>query len=154
MLYYMGYGMLEKCTRETGGGKSNLMADNVQKITASLNDGSILCSDNQGAQVKIGGGGPRATDLLLMAVAGCSAATLSALLKRDGYQISKLDMTVEGLRGEERPRRFTDIYVKYDIRCEGLAPAKLEEYLKLTEQFCPVIQSVSARVHLNYVLNG
>lgn len=128
------------------------MAENIQKITATLSGNGILCTDVNGHQVKAGEGGPRATDLLLMAVAGCSGATLNALLTRDGFKVESMNLTVEGIRSEGRPRRFEDIKVHYEIRCPGLSEGKLSEYVKLTEEVCPVIKSISARVHLSFSL--
>lgn len=49
----------------------------TSKITASLTENGILCKDVNGAQVTAGGPGPKASDLLLMAIAGCSGGTLN-----------------------------------------------------------------------------
>jgi len=125
-----------------------------QVIAANVTEEGILCRDLDGREVKIGGGGPRATDLLLMAVAGCSGATLNALLKRDGWEARSFRIKVEGERSQDRPRRFAEIYVKYELECQGLSRDKLEEYLVITERTCPVIQSLNSRIHLSAELES
>lgn len=124
----------------------------VQKITASVAETGVLCADSNGVQVKAGGGGPRATDLLLMAVAGCSGAVLRSVLGKEGHRASKIDMSIEGVRADN-PRRFATINAHYDVVCPGLTEAKLLECLEKTEQGCPVIQSLSAEVKMTFSLN-
>lgn len=122
-------------------------------ITAFLNGETIVCSDQNGKNVTIGGDvGPSAMNLLLMSVAGCSGAVLTALLKRDGLQPESLSMTVEGLRAEERPRQYTDVNVTYTVKCTGLTEEALSKYMQLTERACPVMQSLNVKVHLSYKL--
>ena len=91
--------------------------------------------------------------LLLMAVAGCSGLTLGSLLERDGLSPEKLELTVEGIKNQERPRKYTKIFIKYDIRCQGLIEEALDKYLKITERVCPVVQSLSAECDFTYTLN-
>ena len=122
------------------------------KITAVLTDNGIVCKDAKGATVTAGGPGPKASELLLMAVAGCSGATLKAIMAKEGWSLSKLDIAVEGVPSEDRPRRWTDINVHYDIECKGLPKDKAEAYVKATGDNCFVMQSVSARKHLTFTL--
>lgn len=127
------------------------MAD-TQKITAYVAENGVSCSDANGIEVKAGGGGPRATDLLLMAVAGCSGSVLRSLLRKEGFEPSKIEMTIEGVR-VDNPRRFATINAHYDIACPGLTEEKLRECLEKTEQGCPVIQTLRAEVKLSFTLN-
>ena len=129
------------------------MSTNVQKIAAVLDDTGICYSNSNDKHIKVEIGGPSPTDLLLMAVAGCSGLTLRSLLERDGLVPERLEVSVEGLKSEERRRKFTEIFVKYNIKCKDLTEKAMEKYLKITESACPVIQSLSAKSHLDYVLN-
>lgn len=129
------------------------VADNVQKVKAILDSAGIVYSNANEKQLKIEVDGPTPTDLLLMAVAGCSGITLRTLLERDGLTPERLEVFVEGVKSEDRPRRFTQISVKYHIKCEGLSEEALNKYLKITESACPVIQSLSAESHLEYTLD-
>lgn len=129
------------------------MDTNVQKVAAVFDDTGINYSNSNDKHIKVEIGGPSPTDLLLMAVAGCSGLTLRSLLERDGLVPEIMEVSVEGLKSEERPRKFTEIFIKYNIRCKDLTEEAMEKYLQITESVCPVIQSLSAKSHLDYVLN-
>lgn len=126
----------------------------VSKITASLTDDSIVCADVNGAKVTVGGSGPKASDLLLMAVACCSGGTMKAMMAKDGWNLTGLEVAVEGVRSEDRPRRYTDINVHYVIECNGLPKDKAETYVTATGENCFVMQSVSAKKHLSFELKA
>lgn len=126
----------------------------TSKITAVLTENGIQCKDMSGASVTAGGPGPRASDLLLMAIAGCSGGTLKAVMDKDGWNLSKLDIAVEGVRSEDRPRRYTDINVHYDIECKGLSQDKADAYVKATGDNCFVMQSISSQKHLTFTLRN
>ena len=129
------------------------MDNDVQKVKAVLDSTGILYSNAKDRHIEVEVGGPTPTDLLLMAVAGCSGLTLRSLLERDGLTPGRFEVCVDGVKSEERPRKFTEIFVKYDIECEELTEDALDKYLKITESVCPVIQSLSAESHLQYTLN-
>ncbi len=124
----------------------------TQKVMGSVKANQVLCENASGVKVTAGGEGPKATDLLLMAVAGCSGATLKGIMGRDGLSPDVIDMKVDGVRSETSPKRFTDIHVHYTVVCQGLTPEKLEHYLDLTEKVCPVVQSLTAKMHMTYEL--
>ena len=128
------------------------MAD-TSKIAASLTDSGIVCVDANGARVTAGGNGPKAGDLLLMAVAGCSGGTMKAIMAKEGCNVSKLEIAVEGVRSEGRPRRYTDINVHYTIACDGLTEEKAAAYVKVTSENCFVMQSISSAKHLTFTLS-
>lgn len=124
----------------------------TSKITGSLAVNAIICTDANGAKVTAGGEGPKASDLLLMAVAGCSGGTMKAMMAKDGYNLSKIEISVEGVRSDARPRHYTDINVHYTMACAGLTEAKAAEYVKATGENCFVMQSVSSAKHLTFTL--
>ncbi len=126
----------------------------VSKITAVLTENGIQCKDANGAQVTAGGPGPRASDLLLMAVAGCSGGTLKAIMAKEGWTLSRLAVSVEGVRSEDRPRRYTDLNVSYDMECKGLPRDKAEAFVKATGDSCFVMQSISSKKHLSFTLKS
>ncbi len=126
----------------------------TSKITATLTDNGILCKDVNGAQVTAGGNGPKASDLLLMAIAGCSGGTLKAIMAKEGWNLSGLQVSVEGVRSEDRPRRYTDVNVHYTIECKGLPQDKAAAYVQATGETCFVMQSVSSKKHLTFTLTA
>lgn len=129
------------------------MAESLQQISGRMVDGVLTCRDASGKEIKMGGdAGPRPMDVLLMAVAGCSTLTLSALLQRDGFKPSRLEAVVEGVRSEEKPRKFVSVKVTFLVSCPGLTPEAMDKYMVITERACPVMQSLSAERKLEYRL--
>jgi uncharacterized OsmC-like protein len=125
----------------------------TQRVTGQWASDGLVCKDARGLTLKAEGeGGFVASDLILLSVAGCSSATLQALLKRDSWQVSSFDVSVEGDRLETRPRIYTDIRVHYIINCPGLNKERLAEYINIVGQVCPVIQSLKAKVVLTFQL--
>ncbi|HHW26599.1 MAG TPA: OsmC family protein [Firmicutes bacterium] len=124
----------------------------TMKVSGSVRNDLVLCENDSGAKVTAGGEGPSAMELLLMAVVGCSGATLKAIMGRDGLTPEAIDIKAEGVRSETTPKRFTDIHLHYTVSCQGLSTEKLQHYLGLTEKVCPVIQSLNVKTHLTYEL--
>lgn len=123
----------------------------VRKITATVEGAGVLCRDANGVEVKTGGGGPSALDLLLMAVAGCSGAVLRAVLAKEGFTPERVEISVEGERADH-PRRFSGLRVHFDVVCPGITREKLGQCLVATERACPVIQTLSAEVKMTFAL--
>lgn len=129
----------------------NDMSQPVQRISGEMVGEVVTCRDESDREVTIGGDSrPRATDVLLMALAGCATATLNALLQRDGFKPSKIEVTVEGVRSEDRPRRFAEVNVIFVIDCPGVTPELMDKYVVATERACPVAQSLIAERKFEY----
>lgn len=123
------------------------MADNNARKIVSVADGAgVNHTDANGLTTRTGGGAVSAFDTLLVAVSGCSTAVLGSLLKRDGFEPTKLTAEVEGQRGEMPPRPFVSMTAHFTVECAGLTVEKLQHYAELAEKMCPVIQSLGCKV--------
>lgn len=129
------------------------MAENP-KITAVLVEGQVICKNAGGAEVRLGAPAPKASEALLMAIAGCSGGTLKAIMAKEGWNLTGLDISVEGIPSEDRPRRYTDVNVHYTIECKGLPQEKAAAYVQATGENCFVMQSVSSKKHLTFSLKA
>jgi putative redox protein len=68
---------------------------------------------------KAGGGddrGPNPMELLLIALAGCTAMDVVSILQKKREPIEGLEVFIEGTRAEKHPKTYTDIEVVYHIR--------------------------------------
>lgn len=130
------------------------MADNINKITARTEGSAIVCNDSEGGEARIGGGGPHAPEMLLMATAGCNMSIVKALAKRDGLILTKLTAEVEGTRSETAPKRYTDIHLSLEVEAPGLTDEKMAKYVKIAEATCPVTQSLNSKVTVEYKIIG
>ncbi|AOM82942.1 OsmC family protein [Salisediminibacterium beveridgei] len=98
--------------------------------------------------------GSRPTELLLQAVAGCTAIDIVSILNKMRIVPERFDTEVEAERAEEHPRKFTKIHIHYIL--EGDVPEKkLARAIRLSkDEYCSVSHSLSAEITASYSLNG
>lgn len=80
--------------------------------------------------------------LLLVALAGCMAMDIVAIVKKKGGRLTSFSMELTGDRAEDHPRRFTRII--YQIR--GAGDYKREDLMRAFElsrdKYCSVLATV------------
>ncbi len=88
--------------------------------------------------------GPSPMQTLLLALAGCSAADVVEILGKMRVPLAGLEVTIEGDRAAEAPRRYTAIRMRYLAR--GLpaeAEARLRHAVELSrEKYCSVLHTL------------
>ncbi|MCX6145193.1 MAG: OsmC family protein [Ignavibacteriales bacterium] len=92
-------------------------------------------------------------ELLLMALAGCTATDVVPILRKKRAPLQKLEINVKGNEREEHPRIFTDIHVEYVFYGEGLKAEDIERAIELsTTKYCSVnaILAASAPITHSY----
>lgn len=98
--------------------------------------------------------GPRPTELLLNAVAGCTGIDIISILQKMRLEPTSFQMEVEGDRAEEHPKRFTDIRIHYALEGE-LPEDKVVRAIKLSkDKYCSVSHSLNANISVSYSING
>ncbi len=82
--------------------------------------------------------GPRPVELLLTALAGCTAMDVVSILQKKRQPIKGLEVTVEGTRAKQEPRVYTEIDVLYRV-CGDVKPKAVEQAIQLSEdKYCSV----------------
>jgi putative redox protein len=132
-------------------------------LTINWNDKMAFSSETaSGHQIKmdaaqeIGGEntGPRPTELLLNAVAGCTGIDIISILKKMRLEPSSFKMEVHGDRADDHPKRFTDIHIHYSLEGE-LPEDKVIRAIQLSkDKYCSVSHSLSANITASYSING
>lgn len=91
-----------------------------------------------------GGQGPSPMQLLLLSLAGCTAADVVDILKKGRTPFDGLTVRVEGERAAEPPRRYMAIRLVFETR--GLAAAdenKLSRAIALSmEKYCSALHTL------------
>src|SRR2546429_5797319 len=86
------------------------------------------------------GAGPRPHRLLLLAMAGCTAMDVLAILRKKRQQVSGLSVEVQGSRTDQHPRVYTRFEVLYRVRGTNIDPQAVARAIELsTTRYCPVI---------------
>lgn len=108
------------------------------------------------AAEKVGGKntGPRPTELLLNAVAGCTGIDIMSILQKMRLNPTSFTMKVDGTRAEDHPKRFTKINIHYAL--EGDLPEdKVVRAIDLSKnKYCSVSHSLNSEISVSYSING
>jgi putative redox protein len=85
-------------------------------------------------------GGVRPMEMLLMALAGCTAMDVISILRKKRQDVTDYEVRVSGDRAAEEPRVFKDILVEHVVRGREVSPAAVERAVELsTTKYCSVI---------------
>jgi putative redox protein len=96
--------------------------------------------------------GPKPVELLLTALAGCTAMDVLSILQKKREPVEGLEVLVEGERAVSHPKIYTEIQVVYHVR-GNVNPAALERAIELSKtKYCGVsaMLSKSARIVTRY----
>lgn len=119
----------EKCVRIRWSGDMPLEAENARGTASSIDENGRLA--------------PSPTDLLLEAVAGCTAIDVVEILRKGRQPIEGLEVEVSGERRAEPPRRYTRLRLVYRITGE-VDRARAERAVSLSlDKYCSVFHSLS-----------
>lgn len=92
--------------------------------------------------------GPKPIELLLTALAGCTAMDVLSILQKKREPIQGLEVYVEGTRAQEHPMIYNTIQVVYRVR-GNVNPGALERAIELSEtKYCGVNAMLRERAHI------
>lgn len=95
--------------------------------------------------------GPRPKELVLFALAGCTAVDVVNILRKKRVPLEGYEMHLQGNEAPEHPRVFTDIHVEYIFRGEGIDPADVEQAIELsTTKYCSVSAMLRPTVKITH----
>ena len=134
------------------------------KTTVTWTDGMSFDVELQGhtftvdADEKFGGQnrGPRPKALLLSGLAGCTGMDVVSLLGKMKVPFDGFRLEVEGQLGEEHPKVYTDIAVRYIFTGSNLDREKVEKAVNLSiDKYCGVTAMLgkTARISHQIILN-
>jgi len=99
--------------------------------------------------------GPRPTEVLLLALGGCTAIVVKEILRAKHQRVTALEVVVRGTRAEEWPKAFTDIHLEYIVRGQGLDANAVARAMQLSEEkYCSIANSLKARLTSSYRIAG
>ena len=90
-------------------------------------------------------------ELVLIALAGCTASDVVPILKKKRVSLANLEINVTAHDREEHPRIFTDVHVEYVFFGDNLKTADLERAIELsTTKYCTVTAILKASVQITH----
>lgn len=132
--------------------------DDAFHFEAKNEDGRTVQMD---AAEKIGGRnlGVRPTQMLLMALAGCSAIDVVSILKKQRQQMDDFQIEVEGEQEDlkDAAKVFTDIKIHFQLK-GSMEPEKAKRAVQLSmEKYCSVektLRLAGAKIDYKISVNG
>ncbi len=99
--------------------------------------------------------GFKPSELLLAAVASCTAVDVIDILRKKRQTVRGLRVTARGEQREEYPRAFERIHVHYEVSGQNVSTLAVEQAIALSEEkYCMVAATVRgvATITTSYVI--
>jgi len=88
--------------------------------------------------------GPRPKPLMMVALAGCTAMDVAAILKKMKTELEEFTVDVEGDVSEDHPKRFLEMKVIYRVKGKNLNRKNIEKAVDLSaNKYCGVSANYS-----------
>ena len=95
--------------------------------------------------------GPRPKPLMMVALAGCTAMDVAAILKKMKMEMEEFSVDVEGDVSEDHPKRFLGMKVKYMVKGKNINRAYVEKAVNLSStRYCGVSANYSKAFPITY----
>ena len=129
----------------------------VNHIVAHWTEGEAFDVGQPGmATVRIDGTrktGPGPVDMLLSALATCSAMDVVSILAKRRMPVSSLDIDVRGERAQTLPAKLTSIAMIYRINGDGIDRESAEMAIDLAlNKYCSVRDSLDPSIPIEWTL--
>ncbi|MBS3909491.1 MAG: OsmC family protein [Actinobacteria bacterium] len=91
------------------------------------------------------GVGMKPTELLLIALAGCTAMDVISIMRKKRQEVREFSVAVEGSRREEYPQSFNEIKLVYRVKGDNIDEEALKRSIELSEEkYCSVRMTMLA----------
>ena len=95
--------------------------------------------------------GLKPSDLLLLALAGCTAVDVVTIMRKKRQAMMGLEINVRGEQDENPPWTFRRIHLEYVVRGKDLSEKGLAQAIQISEEkYCSVRNSLTCEVTSSY----
>ena len=101
------------------------------------------------------GVGMRPSELLLVALGGCTAYDVVGILEKKRQRITGLTVTVTGEQEPDPPWPYRKMHLHYEVRGRGLREKAVRDAIELSEQkYCSVAATLrpAAEITVDYTI--
>jgi len=128
------------------------------RFRAHTGSGHDLLLDAGGDSAEGGGdnSGPSPVELVLVALGGCGAMDVVAILRKMRQNVTAYDVSVAGERSEEHPKVFTRITMTHAIAGNAVQEDNVRRAITLSmTRYCPVFAMLapSVPIHVRYAIS-
>jgi putative redox protein len=109
----------------------------------STNHSVVLSTPDEGIGIK-------PSELLLIAVASCTAVDVVEILTKKRMELSYLEITTSGEQDQDPPWTFRKIHVHYRLGGQNLTEKSVAQAIQLSEEkYCSVAATVRATAEIS-----
>jgi len=95
--------------------------------------------------------GMKASELLLVALGGCSSYDVVGILEKRKVKLTKLEVHATAEQDSDPPWTFQKIHLKYVLAGEGLTREMAEKAVELSEgKYCSVAATVRGKADISW----
>ena len=95
--------------------------------------------------------GMKASELLLVALGGCSSYDVVGILEKRKVKLTKLEVHATAEQESDPPWTFKKIHLKYVLAGEGLTQEKAEKAVALSEgKYCSVAATLKGKAEITW----
>jgi putative redox protein len=121
--------------------------DKLEFVGTDSTKHSLVMSSQDGEN----GTGLKPSELLLLALGGCTAVDVVTIMRKKRQAVTGLEINVRGEQDEDPPWTFRHIHLEYVVRGKGLSEKGLAQAIELSEEkYCSVKNSLTCEVTSSY----
>ncbi len=122
------------------------LEDGIFVGTDSTNHSVVLSTEGENGRL-----GMKASELLLVALAGCTAVDVVNILKKKRMPLEHLEIHVRGEQDSEPPWTYKKIHVTYRLKGRGLTEQAVAQAIELSDtKYCSVSASLRNQVEVGH----
>ncbi len=100
------------------------------------------------------GKGPSPMELVLVALAGCTAMDIVVIMRKKRVDLHSLNIKVDGERAYAHPKYFTKINVTYNFEGKDLREEDIKQAVELSrDKYCSVSAMLKEKAEISYRWN-
>ena len=93
--------------------------------------------------------GVKPSELLLIAVAACSAVDVVEILAKKRMMLTHLEITSSGERDQDPPWTFRKVHLHFKVGGKGVTPQAVAQAIQLSEEkYCSVAATIRATAEI------
>ena len=105
--------------------------------------GHTFIIDSDRPEVGGRGTGPRAIELMVASVAGCTAMDVISILRKMQQKVTDLQVQVTTKDAEEHPKKFLEVHIEYRVTGFQVAEDRVKRAIQLSEEkYCPAMAAL------------
>lgn len=90
-------------------------------------------------------------ELMLTALAGCTGMDVISILRKKKQDVTGFEVEVEGVRADEHPRVYTEIWVRYTVTGHDVDQKAVDRAIELSrEKYCGAAATLRHTATIHY----